>query len=249
MATRRGPGRPAGQRARTDSEVNAAGAQVFRKLGYHRATMEDVAAELDMTKGSLYHYVSTKEELLYRVLLPPYEDAVRTASAAAERAAPAPERIAEVVERHLRNTVEHYPAISIYVAASNDTPIPEEMRELDRRYTSAVRRIIIDGMREGTFRVLDPSIAMVSVLGTCNWFAITYDPRDGWDIDEFAKGLVEIVLRGLTDDTHSLPAHATGAPDLEGTNDMRNSDKAIGDNGSVDGERDDNESGDQRADR
>ena len=38
---------------------------MFRRKGYHGATMEEIAAQLRMTKGNLYYYFATKEEILY----------------------------------------------------------------------------------------------------------------------------------------------------------------------------------------
>ncbi|MGE3621423.1 MAG: TetR/AcrR family transcriptional regulator [Acidimicrobiia bacterium] len=185
-----------------------AAAAVFRRLGYHRARMDDVAAALGITKSSLYHYVGTKEELLYRILLPPYRGALEHLLEVAATDAPAPERLARVVERHVRNTVEHYPAISIYLSASRDTPVPEEMRALDHAYTAGLKRIMVDGMREGSLAVHDPAIAVMAVLGMCNWFATTYEPAAGWDPDEVAATFAATCLHGLA------VAQAQGAADV-----------------------------------
>jgi len=40
-------------------------AKAFGQKGFHAATIEDITNELKMTKGSLYYYFSTKEELKY----------------------------------------------------------------------------------------------------------------------------------------------------------------------------------------
>lgn len=40
------------------------GVQVFAEKGYHQTTMEDVAKELNVSKGTLYLYFNSKEELL-----------------------------------------------------------------------------------------------------------------------------------------------------------------------------------------
>jgi len=60
---------PAASRARRkrDEEVVAAAAKVFYERGYSAATVQDIADELGILKGSLYHYIKTKEDLLFRI--------------------------------------------------------------------------------------------------------------------------------------------------------------------------------------
>jgi TetR/AcrR family transcriptional regulator, cholesterol catabolism regulator len=158
--------------------------------------MDDVAAELDITKSSLYHYVSTKEELLFAVIIPPYREAVAYLREL-DAAQPAPECLGLVVRRHLANVARYYPAISIYVESGRLLPVPEEVRSLDREYVAGVKRIIMDGMRDGSLRVQDPGIATSALLGMCNWFAIQYDPAAVGDLDEVAGDFLGIFLHGL----------------------------------------------------
>src|SRR4051795_7441902 len=55
-------------RKRRDEEVLDAAARVFARRGYSDASVQDVADELGILKGSLYHYIATKEDLLYWLL-------------------------------------------------------------------------------------------------------------------------------------------------------------------------------------
>ncbi len=42
--------------------------QVFAKKGFHQATMDDVAQEAELGKGTLYYYFKSKEEILLKLL-------------------------------------------------------------------------------------------------------------------------------------------------------------------------------------
>ncbi|MCZ7526641.1 MAG: TetR/AcrR family transcriptional regulator [Acidimicrobiia bacterium] len=197
MATRRAPGRPRGRPAKTRQEIVEAGAGVFRRLGYHQARMDDVAAALGLSKGSLYYYVHTKEDLLFEIVLPPYREAIAHLTEVAASDLPVPARLEEVIRRHLSNVVKHYPAISIYLESHRHLPVPEEMRQLDREYSARLRQIVIDGMRDGSLRIQDPATAVAALVGMCNWFAIRYEPAGGWDPVEVAAGFAAIFLEGL----------------------------------------------------
>src|SRR5579864_6419477 len=56
--------RPSRQRG---EEVYAAALRLFRQKGYHATSMQDIAAAVGLYKGSLYHYIGSKEDLLVEV--------------------------------------------------------------------------------------------------------------------------------------------------------------------------------------
>ena len=59
--------KPAEQTVHPQAIIRAA-ASVFQRKGYHGATMADIAAEVNLTAGSLYHHFPSKQELLVAVL-------------------------------------------------------------------------------------------------------------------------------------------------------------------------------------
>src|SRR3989441_13203808 len=60
----RGP-RSADTTAATRIDILKSAAKAFRRLGYHGATVEEIAAALHMKKGNLYYYFKNKEEILF----------------------------------------------------------------------------------------------------------------------------------------------------------------------------------------
>ena len=62
MARTRGASR--GRRA----EVFDAAAQIFYEKGYEAASIQDIADQLGLLKGSLYYYISSKEDVLYEII-------------------------------------------------------------------------------------------------------------------------------------------------------------------------------------
>ena len=53
---------------RKRDEIVRAGLKVFAHKGYAGATMDDIALELEATKGLLYYHFKTKEDLLHEIL-------------------------------------------------------------------------------------------------------------------------------------------------------------------------------------
>ena len=54
--------------ARTRDQILRAGLKVFSEKGFHSTTMDDIALELDATKGLLYYYFRTKEDILRAII-------------------------------------------------------------------------------------------------------------------------------------------------------------------------------------
>lgn len=50
-------------------EILKASAKIFREKGYHASTVRDIAEEVGLLKGSLYHHIESKEQLLMDVIM------------------------------------------------------------------------------------------------------------------------------------------------------------------------------------
>src|SRR5438046_10293912 len=80
----------------TLDDIVSAAAKVFRTKGYHAATVRDIADEVGILKGTLYHHFDSKEHLLYLVVKEPIAQIYRAISgiAAADGTATAKRRLA-----------------------------------------------------------------------------------------------------------------------------------------------------------
>ncbi len=67
MAEREGPRRRLAPEERK-AELLAAALAVFAELGFERATLQDVADRAGVTKGALYHYFDSKNELFIELV-------------------------------------------------------------------------------------------------------------------------------------------------------------------------------------
>ena len=106
---------PARRTRKRDADVLAAATRVFARRGYADASVQDVADELGILKGSLYHYIKTKEDLLYWLLEAVHADVeeIRLQVAAAEDLNPI-ERISLYVTEQVLYNLANLERISIY---------------------------------------------------------------------------------------------------------------------------------------
>ena len=101
-------------RERRESLINAA-IGVFIEKGFHNATVRDIGRAANMTQGTIYNYVSSKDDILYLVcdrIVAEYNEQARraldTSHEPAERVRSAVRAISQVMYRHRREILLIY---------------------------------------------------------------------------------------------------------------------------------------------
>ncbi|WP_235490550.1 helix-turn-helix domain-containing protein, partial [Frankia sp. AvcI1] len=69
-------GQPTDRRNR-EAEILQAALEIFARKGYAAASIQDVADAVGVLKGSLYHYIDSKEDLLFQIFDNAHVDAER----------------------------------------------------------------------------------------------------------------------------------------------------------------------------
>src|SRR4051812_2235209 len=110
----RGGGTPNGERPKRDAELLRVAADVFWRKGYSAATVQDITDAMGVLKGSLYYYIESKEELLFRVFDASHRDAVKIVDAARELQAPPIERLHAFLESYIAFYLENIERVSLY---------------------------------------------------------------------------------------------------------------------------------------
>ena len=164
-------------------EIIAAAAKLFKAKGYHATTIQDVADEVGMLKGSLYYHIKSKEELLYLVTKEPIRELIERQKKLMESDWSPPQKILEFIRLHLRAFDENYPHMFVFLQekASLSEPVQAEVAGIHFRYEE-----------------LDLKMIAVSILGMCNWMFKWYSKGGRLTIDEIGHHMAEIVLNGIT---------------------------------------------------
>lgn len=182
-------------------EIIAAAAKLFKNKGYHATTIQDVADEVGMLKGSLYYHIKSKEELLYLVTKEPIRELIERQKKLVESSLLPQQKIVEFIRSHLRAFDENYPQMFVFLQekASLSEPVQAEVAGNDFRYEMLLETILHEGVRRGLFRPeLDLKMMAFSILGMCNWMFKWYSKDGRLTIDEITHNMAEIVLNGIT---------------------------------------------------
>jgi TetR/AcrR family transcriptional regulator, cholesterol catabolism regulator len=184
----------------TLDEIVAAAAKVFRTKGYHAATVRDIAEEVGILKGSLYHHFESKEALLYLVVKEPIAQMYRTMREIAAAPGTATEKLRRAIAAHLEAFDRHYPHLFVYLRERE--AVKRRFREMigfsPKEYERLWQQILNEGVDSGEFRPdLDIPVASYGLLGMLNWSYKWYDPQGRLKIGEVAEEFTALALAGL----------------------------------------------------
>jgi TetR/AcrR family transcriptional regulator, cholesterol catabolism regulator len=197
---------------RREREIVAKAAEIFRRNGYADTSVQDVADAVGILKGSLYYYIDSKEDLLYRVLLEVHEDAHGILDEILAMTDVTPlDRISAYVRRHIEYNVRNLNKIAVYY---HDFGLLSAERKADIRaqrrvYEDFLEHLIREAQKAGQVdRNADPRVLAYCMFGTMNWTYTWYRPGGRVSVAELADMVSDFTVRGL-----SLPPGASANGD------------------------------------
>jgi AcrR family transcriptional regulator len=190
--------RPRTRAERKRIEILRAAAGIFRRRGYHGASVDQIASARNMAPGNLYYYFRNKEEILYAchdyslgLILKELKEV--------EQSGLAPDRQMHrliVAFVHLFIDVLHGTAWTLEVEALSPPLLKKVIARRDR-IDKAFRRIIREGVDAGLFARRDPKLTSFVIFGAINWIPRWYDPAGQATSHEIAQVFADYLVAGL----------------------------------------------------
>ena len=152
--------------ALTRDRIVAAAEDVLRRFGPAKATVVDVARALGVSHAAVYRHVATKAELRYLVVGRWTEATMPPLRAIASGPGPAPQRLRRMIDALIavkrRRAADDPELFAAYRTLSADAQsiVAAHIEELVGLATMVIR----SGVKEGTFRAVDPVAAGRAVL-------------------------------------------------------------------------------------
>jgi AcrR family transcriptional regulator len=184
--------------------------EVFAQYGFSKATMEDIAGRLSMTKGNLYLYAKNKQDLYHKTAayaLLKWQ--ARVAEAVAGKSdvkekfltmcAKSVEYLAK--DKHLRNLLLRDPDIFPMF------PVKDPFEGINRNSVEMIKSILRQGIAEGVFRPFDVDRISEVIFMIYKMFVIRmYIKTDDHMLHKMFEDTVDLCTRGLfADDLTTNP--------------------------------------------
>jgi TetR/AcrR family transcriptional regulator, cholesterol catabolism regulator len=199
MATKRRSA--AGDRRNREPELIAAAISVFYEKGYAAASLQDVADIVGVLKGSLYHYISSKEELLARICVESHAQASEIMAESLASADDPLDQLRTYLGRIALWYLTNIERVSIYFNEGRwlTGERRSEVRAQGREFHSFIRTLI-DKARSGD-RVredVDPRVAAQLIIGSLNSVSTWYRPDGLYSPEEIATSFTDMSLASIS---------------------------------------------------
>lgn len=195
-------------------ELLEEGARLFSRQGYAGTSLRDLADATNIRAASIYAHFDGKEQLFAAVMSDAIDRLLRGIEELADGPGSPEERIVEFARRHTR-IFSSEPVIAGLLFHSYSPQSPEVPVERRRDYEASLRRLIDQGIADGSFSAdVDTKMAATALLSMLNWTYCWYDPRGPLGSDEIADEFSSIILSHLrAADTLEHPGSDVAAGD------------------------------------
>jgi len=165
-------------RRNRDGDVTRAAIEVFFQNGYAASSMQDVADVVGVLKGSLYYYIASKEDLLYRIVDAVHEQSSAILDEVLALDLPAIERLHLYISRHVKWCLDNVEEVTVFFRdwrylTGERLKVVEKRR---RGYERGIRQLIVAAQTDGDIdSALDPRYASFFILSAVNHAPEWYD--------------------------------------------------------------------------
>lgn len=197
MATPIVPRAPADRRNR-DAEIVEAAIRVFYAKGFGASTMQDVADAVGVLKGSLYHYITSKEDLLFRILQESHAQARELMMEVSALDLPALDRLRVYLERMYLWYMANVDRVSVYLNQQHHLSGTNaaEMRAQAREFEQFLRELLAEARGSGAIdKQVDLKLAAFFMLGALNSLPRWYRAGGAYTPERIASEFATMSLR------------------------------------------------------
>jgi AcrR family transcriptional regulator len=192
----------------TREEILVAAAQIFSQKGFHATSMQDIAQAVNLQKASLYHHVSSKQEILVDVLDQAIDLLIERMQQVMALPLAPDEMLRQATRVYLTTLLEHRELVAVLLLEHRNLDPDLHARHIPRRdrFEQLWRDLIQQGLDGGVFCCADPAMTARALLGALHWTITWYRPDGAFAPEEIAAQFSDLFLGGLLDS----PGRTTG---------------------------------------
>jgi TetR/AcrR family transcriptional regulator, cholesterol catabolism regulator len=181
------------------AHIAKAGAELFSKKGFAETSMEDISAAAKLSKGGIYHYFSSKSEILYYILDSFMNIVLDGLEAEMESLDSGIEKVRRLIFRHVDLYPKHKAeAKALFHEVQN--LLPKDSRKIINREREYYR-ITSNVLSEYFGATLDKEQITATtfiLLGMCNSIYGWYNPKSAIAPDRLSQTIFDVIINGLS---------------------------------------------------
>lgn len=180
-------------------EVLQSAANIFFAKGFHATSIEDVARDVGMLKGSLYYYIKSKEDLLFQLLLAGIEDGDSYIAQHIDVHGDPVEQLERAIRAQIDYIIQNKVPFGLFLhefdslSGKRQHKVISVMSRYNNRFVDLVKR----GQEQGRLIEGEPWLIVNGILGMCNWLYRWYDPEQVSSPEQVKQVFVRMLFDGL----------------------------------------------------
>lgn len=180
-------------------DILDAAAQVFRQKGFHGASMSDIAGVVNLQKASLYHHVSSKQEILLALLDRALGMLTDHIAGVASQSIPVDQKLRQMIHAYLSALADNSDLSAVLLFEHRSLDKKSHARHVPQRdkFEALWRDVINEGVRSKIFECADVDMAVRALMGVMNWTLTWYRPEGSKSIEQIADGYADLLFHGL----------------------------------------------------
>lgn len=183
----------------TRDDILDAAAQVFRQKGFNGASMQDIAEAVNLQKASLYHHVSSKQEILLALLDRALGMLTEHIAGIAAQDLPADQKLRQMIRAYLLALSDNSDLSSVLLFEHRSLDKKSHARHVPQRdkFEALWRDAINEGVQADVFACTDTGLAIRALMGMMNWTLTWYRPDGGKPIEVIADEYADLMFNGM----------------------------------------------------
>ena len=170
---------------------------LFYERGFTGTTLDDIAAELGVTKPFIYTHFRSKVELLAALCQPTIELSLAAVTSAAEGEGTPTQRLRRAMADFAQVVLQRQANIAIFFREEKNLAMEalEEINTLRKKFDRVLSELLREGVAAGEFHIADVNVTALALGGMISWAYTWHRPEGRLTLENVCNTLAGLALR------------------------------------------------------
>ena len=171
--------------------------KLIYERGFTGTTLDDIAAELGVTKPFIYTHFRSKTELLAALCKPTIELSLNAVANAAKRGGSPTERLRRAMVDFTQVVLSRQANIAIYFREEKnlEPAALAEINGLRKKFDRVLSNLLSEGVAAGEFEVKDVNLAALAIGGMISWAYTWHRPEGRLPLEDMCERMANLALQ------------------------------------------------------
>ena len=173
---------------------------LFAEKGFEGTSVQDVVVAAGVTKGAMYHYFSSKDDLLYEIYGRVLRMQMERLEKFVSQEGSVEERLHAAAADVVVTTIENLDSTTIFFRSLHQLSEEKqkEIRRERRRYHETFRAMVVEGQQSGVFRDdVSADLCVDFFFGSVHHLPMWWKPRGRLSGQEVGRSFADLFIAGL----------------------------------------------------